>query len=43
VNLAVPTDPITGEMIGAMPDFRARNQSVSLESRQAQLGLKFHF
>jgi hypothetical protein len=42
-NLTVNTDPVTGEIIGPLPDFKARNQSVALESRQAQLGLKFHF
>jgi hypothetical protein len=42
-DLTVNTDPITGEMIGPMPDFKARNQSVSLESRQLQIGLRFHF
>ena len=42
-NLTVSTDPVTGEMIGPMPDFKARNQSVSLESRQFQLGVKFIF
>ena len=42
-NVTVNTDPVTGEMIGPMPDFKARNQSIALESREAQLGLKFHF
>ena len=42
-DLTVNADPITGEMIGPMPDFKARNQSVSLESRQLQIGLRFHF
>ena len=42
-NLTVNTDPLTGRMIGSMPDFKARNTSVSLESRQAQVGVKFHF
>jgi hypothetical protein len=42
-DLTVNTDPITGELIGPMPDFRSRNQSVSVESRQVQIGLRFHF
>jgi hypothetical protein len=42
-NLIVATDPLTGRMIGPMPDFKARNQSTSLESRQAQVGLRFIF
>jgi len=36
-------NPITGELTSALPDFRARNQSISQESRQVQLGLKFVF
>jgi hypothetical protein len=42
-DLTVNTDPFTGELIGPLPDFRARNQSVSLESRQLQIGIRFHF
>jgi hypothetical protein len=42
-NVTVPTNPITGEMIGSLPDFRSRNQSTSQESRQTQLGIKFIF
>jgi hypothetical protein len=42
-NVTVTTNPQTGELIGALPDFRARNQSTSQESRQFQLGLKFIF
>ncbi len=42
-NVLVPTDPNTGEMIGPLPDFKARNTSVALESRQLQLGVKFLF
>ena len=30
-------------MIGRLPDFKARNQSTSQESRQLQLGIKFIF
>ena len=33
----------TGELIGELPDFRARNSSIAQESRQIQLGLKFSF
>jgi len=40
-NVSVRTDPITGEVIGPLPDFRS--QAVSQESRQAQIGIKFHF
>ncbi len=39
----VPTNAATGELIGDLPDFRARNTSVAGESRQAQVGIKFHF
>ncbi len=42
-NVTVATNPITGELLGPLPDFRARNQSTSQESRQFQLGFKFHF
>lgn len=42
-NLLVPTDPVTGELIGQLPDFKERNTSQSLESRQAHLGVKFYF
>ncbi|MBA2334458.1 MAG: hypothetical protein H0V90_05930 [Blastocatellia bacterium] len=42
-NVLVPTNPVTGEMIGQLPDFKARNTSFSLGSRQAQVGFKFHF
>ncbi len=41
-NTAVPT-AVTGELIDGIPDFRARNQSTSLESRQTQIGIKFFF
>jgi hypothetical protein len=30
-------------MIGALPDFRSRNASFALESRQLQLGIRFFF
>src|SRR5205823_4777269 len=33
----------SGELVGGLPDFKARNQSVSQDSRQFQLGLKFIF
>ena len=42
-NLSITSDPLTGNLIGPLPDFKARNQSVSLDSRQFQLGLKFSF
>jgi hypothetical protein len=42
-NVTVATDPVTGEMIGPLPDFKSRNQSVSLESRQVQIGVRFSF
>jgi hypothetical protein len=42
-NVLVSTDPSTGEMIGPLPDFKAGNTSVALESRQLQLGIKFLF
>ena len=42
-NVTVTTDTSTGELISGLPDFRARNQNTSQESRQFQLGLKFIF
>jgi hypothetical protein len=42
-NVRVPTDQNTGEMIGPIPDFKSRNASFALESRQAQIGVKFIF
>jgi hypothetical protein len=42
-NVTVPIDQLTGEMIGSLPDFKARNQSTSQDSRQLQLGVKFIF
>ena len=36
-------DECKGELVGALPDFRARNQSTSQDSRQFQLGFKFIF
>jgi hypothetical protein len=42
-NVTVTTNGATGELIGGLPDFKARNQSVSQDSRQFQLGLKFIF
>lgn len=42
-NVLVTTNATTGELIGGLPDFRARNQSVSQDSRQFQLGVKFIF
>ena len=40
-NVVVPTNPITGEINGPIPDFKLR--SFALESRQLQLGVKFLF
>ncbi len=42
-NVTVTTNATTGELVGALPDFKARNQSTSQESRQFQLGVKFIF
>jgi hypothetical protein len=42
-NVLVSTNPTTGQLIGELPDFKARNASVSIESRNAQLGLRFSF
>ena len=42
-NVTVTTDPTTGDLVGPLPDFRARNQSTSQDSRQVQLGFKFIF
>ncbi len=42
-NVRVTTNSTTGELIGELPDFQARNQSTSQESRQFQLGFKFLF
>ncbi len=42
-NVTVTTNPTTGELVGGLPDFRARNQSTAQESRQFQLGFKFMF
>jgi len=42
-NVTVTTNATTGELIGSLPDFKARNQSTSQDSRQFQLGIKFIF
>ena len=42
-NVAVNTSLVTGELVGALPDFKARNQSSFQESRQFQVGLRFIF
>jgi len=42
-NVTVATNPTTGELIDGLPDFKARNQSTSQDSRQFQLGVKFIF
>ena len=41
-NVTVTTNA-NGELIGGLPEFKARNQSTSQDSRQFQLGLKFIF
>ena len=41
-NVTVTTNA-NGELAGRLPDFKARNQSTSLDSRQFQLGFKFVF
>ena len=42
-NVTVTTNTSTGESVGELPDFRARNQSTAQDSRQFQLGFKFIF
>ncbi len=42
-NVRGTTNTTTGELIGGLPDFKARNQSTSQDSRQFQLGFKFLF
>lgn len=42
-DITVDTNPATGELIGALPDFKARNKSIAQESRQMQFGIKFIF
>lgn len=42
-DTTVSTDPLTGYMIGPLPDFRTQNSSIAQESRQLQIGLKFLF
>jgi hypothetical protein len=41
-NVTVTTNA-SGELVGGLPDFKARNQSTSQDSRQFQLGIKFIF
>jgi hypothetical protein len=41
-NVTVATNA-NGDLIGPLPDFKARNQSTSQDSRQFQLGFKFIF
>lgn len=41
-NVTVATNS-NGELSGGLPDFKARNQSTSQESRQFQMGFKFLF
>jgi hypothetical protein len=42
-NVTVTTNATTGELVGSLPDFKARNQSTSQDSRQFQLGFRFSF
>ena len=42
-NVIVQTNPITGEMMGPLPNFKATNRPTSQESRQLQIGVKFMF
>jgi hypothetical protein len=42
-DVTVTTNETKGELIGGLPDFRARNQSAAQESRQFQMGFKFIF
>jgi hypothetical protein len=42
-SVAVTTNAATGELAGGLPDFKARNQSTSQDSRQFQIGFKFIF
>jgi hypothetical protein len=37
------TTNANGELVGGLPDFKARNQSTAQDSRQFQLGLKVIF
>lgn len=41
-NVSVTTN-VDGELVGGLPDFKARGQSVSQDSRQFQLGFRFSF
>jgi hypothetical protein len=41
-NVTVATNN-NGELLGPIPDFRTRNQSVGQESRQSQLGIRLTF
>ncbi|CAN5421058.1 hypothetical protein BH18ACI1_BH18ACI1_20240 [soil metagenome] len=42
-NRVTVTTNTNGELVGELPDFKARNQSTSQDSRQFQLGCKFIF
>jgi len=42
-NPRVPTNELTGELIGPIPNFRSLNQSIAQDSRQFQVGIKFIF
>ncbi len=41
-NVMVTTNS-NGELVGSLPDFKARNQSTAQDSRQFQIGFKFIF
>jgi len=42
-RLQISAKRLAGELVGGLPDFCARNQSTSQDSRQFQLGFKFIF
>jgi hypothetical protein len=42
-NVRATTNTTPDELVGGLPDFKARNQSTSQDSRQFQLGFKFLF
>ena len=42
-NVTVTANALTGQLVGELPDFKARNQSTSQDSRQFQIGIKFIF
>jgi hypothetical protein len=42
-DVTVSTDPVTGMLIGGLPDFKSRNKSTAQDSRQVQLGFRLIF